>query len=116
MSISDCLLLGLAWGLLYILLFQMQPNAFNISGFPTDAPTKKPDAVFSNSCLFQCGHAIDDWLRRYRSNIATGPLCRCSGRDYRAVLSRDSLCSIGGLADEQTGKSKLGSTNTPRAV
>jgi len=43
MSISVYLLLGLAWGLLYILLFQLQPNAFNLSGLPSPAPTKAAD-------------------------------------------------------------------------
>jgi voltage-gated potassium channel len=32
MSISVYLLLGLAWGLFYVVLFQVQPNAFNFNG------------------------------------------------------------------------------------
>ena len=33
-SISIYLLLGFAWGLFYIVLFQLQPNAFNFGGSP----------------------------------------------------------------------------------
>jgi hypothetical protein len=43
MSVSVYLLMGLAWGLLYIVLFQIQPDAFNLSGPPTPAPTKAAD-------------------------------------------------------------------------
>jgi voltage-gated potassium channel len=41
MSVSVYLLMGLAWGLLYIVLFQIQPDAFNLAGPPT--PTRAAD-------------------------------------------------------------------------
>jgi hypothetical protein len=43
MSVSVYLLMGLAWGILYIVFFQLQPNAFNLSGLPIPAPTKAAD-------------------------------------------------------------------------
>jgi voltage-gated potassium channel len=44
MSISVYLLLGLSWGLLYVLIFQLQPQAFNFADSP--APTFAEQNVF----------------------------------------------------------------------
>lgn len=48
MSISVYLLFGLTWGLLYVVIFQLQPGAFNIAGLapPIAGQSGNPQPMF----------------------------------------------------------------------
>ena len=92
MSISVYLLMGLAWGLLYILLFQLQPNAFNLSGSPTPAPGRAEDVqplfpifvYFSLTTLSTIGYGdiIPVSLQARYAAVAEG----ITGQFYLAIL------------------------------
>jgi Ion channel len=43
MSISVYLLLGFTWGILYVVIFLLQPSAFSVAGFPAPIPGQAPD-------------------------------------------------------------------------
>jgi len=43
MSISVYLLLGLTWGMVYIAIFQLHPEAFSFGAVPTPTPALSPD-------------------------------------------------------------------------
>src|SRR5207249_911231 len=46
MSVTIYLLMGLTWGMLYIVIFQRHPDAFSFGGSPSSNPALTPDHPF----------------------------------------------------------------------
>ena len=102
MSISIYLLLGLSWGLLYIVIFTRHPEAFS---FGDSAPGGQRAAHVPHLPLFQPDDPIDHRLRRHHAADLAGALRGGRGGDHRAVLSGDSRRAPGGDADEPSRNS-----------
>jgi amino acid transporter len=113
MSVSVYLLLGLTWGMLYIVIFQRHPEAFSFGGAPASAPATDQHGLFPVFIYFSLttlstigfGDITPVTLQARYAAVAEG----ISGQFYLAIL-------VARLVGMQMSRSANPGTGNPRAA
>jgi len=114
MSVSIYLLLGLTWGMLYILIFQVHPEAFSFGGVSTAAVSPDQPNIFPVFIYFSLttlstigfGDITPMTLQARYAAVAEG----ITGQFYLAIL----VARLVGM--QMSSATHSGSTNPARAV